>query len=237
MVPVSRGFGWSGPSLRSRRRWPTSIPLSSRPMLIASRSLWVAETNTYVVAPDSSGPAVVIDAPPDAAGIASLLAEHDLAPVALVVTHGHIDHVGGAGAVARAHGIAAYVHPDDDYLTLEPERQLAMLFGSTLEGDFAPPERMDPLQDGQVLQLAGLDIEVRWTPGHTPGHCCFLLPAEGVLFSGDQLFAGSIGRTDLPGGDLPTLLRSCRRLGCGSCRPDCFCGDPSAGRRIRTSCR
>ncbi len=177
-------------------------------MLIASRSLWVAETNTYVVAPDSSGPAVIIDAPPDIAGISSLLAEHDLAPVALVVTHGHIDHVGGAGAVARAHRVAAYVHPDDDYLTLDPERQLAMLFGSTLEGDFAPPERIDPLHGGQVLHLAGLDIEVRATPGHTPGHCCFLFPSEGVLFSGDQLFAGSIGRTDLPGGDLPTLLRS-----------------------------
>ncbi len=75
-------------------------------------------------------------------------------------------------------------------------------------GDYAPPERIQHLADGQRLDLAGLEISVVGTPGHTPGHCCFLIEAEGLLFSGDQLFAGSIGRTDLPGGDFAALMRS-----------------------------
>jgi hydroxyacylglutathione hydrolase len=179
-------------------------------VLIASRSLWLAQTNTYVVAPEAGGEAVVVDAPPDPEGVAALLAQHDLTPVALVVTHGHIDHVGGAGAVARATGATAYVHPDDDFLTLDPATQLRLLFGMVPPGDYAPPEAYRSLSHGQALSLAGIDLAVLHTPGHTPGHCCLHLAEEGVLFSGDQLFAGSIGRVDLPGGDLDQLTASMR---------------------------
>lgn len=179
-------------------------------MIIDSRPLWLAQTNTYVIAPAPNGPAVVVDAPPDAAAVEELLGEHGLTPVALLLTHGHIDHMGGAGSVVKATGARAYVHPDDDFLTLDPGAQLQMLFGMRPPGDFAPPEELIDLEDGQVLELAGLSLEVIHTPGHTPGHCCFHLDAEGVLFSGDQLFAGSIGRTDLPGGDTATLGRSMR---------------------------
>ncbi len=179
-------------------------------MLIASASLWVADTNTYVVATEPGGLGVVIDAPPDPPAVAELLARHGVTPVALLITHGHIDHVGGAGAVARDLGIAAYVHPDDDFLTLDPVGQLRMLFGMVPPGDYAPPEQRRRLTDGERLSFGGLELKVLHTPGHTPGHCCFLLPDEGILFSGDQLFAGSIGRTDLPGGDLRTLLASMR---------------------------
>ena len=166
-------------------------------------------TNCYVVAAQAGSQAVIVDAPPDPAGVADLLARHQLTPVALLVTHGHVDHCGGAGSVVAATGVSAYVHPDDDFLTLHPERQMQMLMGQDPSLDLAPPAYL-PLAGGETLSLAGLDLEVRHTPGHTPGHCCFYLKDEGVVFSGDQLFAGSIGRTDLPGGDLRALVASMR---------------------------
>lgn len=178
--------------------------------LIRSESLWLAQTNTYVVAPEPGGPAVVIDAPPEPEAVLTLLAKHDLSPVALLLTHGHVDHAGGAGQVVRTTGVSAYVHPDDDFLTLDPTSQLRILMGAVPPGDFAPPETFESLTHGQVLDLAGLSFEVIHTPGHTPGHCCFLLDTEATLFSGDQLFAGSIGRTDLPGGSMPALVASMR---------------------------
>ena len=177
-------------------------------LIVESRALWAAMTNCYVVAPEHGGPAVVVDAPPDPEAVGELLAKHDLVPTALLITHGHVDHVGGAGAVVRASGVTAYLHPDDDWLAMDPGAQLRSLFGMVPPGDYAPPEHFSPLAADQVLDLAGLVIDVLHTPGHTPGHCCFYLGGEGLLFSGDQLFAGSIGRTDLPGGDYPTLMRS-----------------------------
>lgn len=181
-------------------------------VLVDSAPLWVAQTNTWVLAPDRGGPAVVVDAPPDPEGVARLLARHDLVPVALLLTHGHIDHMGGAADVAEPGGIATYVHPDDDYLTLDPVSQFRMLFGAPPVDAYRPPVNRRPLADADVLDLGGLSIRVLHTPGHTPGHCCFSLVDEGVLLSGDQLFAGSIGRTDLPGGDFPTLMASMRRV-------------------------
>ncbi len=177
-------------------------------MILDSASLWFAETNTWVLANEPGGEAVVIDAPPDPDGVVRLLARHDLTCVALIVTHGHVDHFGGAGTVTRATGAVTYVHPDDEYLTRDPLAQVKNLFGMVPPGDFTPPERLLDLAHGDRLELAGLALEVRHTPGHTPGHCCFLLESEGWLFSGDQLFAGSIGRTDLPGGDFATLMHS-----------------------------
>ncbi len=179
-------------------------------MLIAGKSLWLAETNCWVVASEAGGPGLLIDAPPDPEGLSSLLTEHGVIPVALLLTHGHVDHTGGAGVVVGQTGIDTYVHPDDDFLTLNPLGQLRMLFGLVPAGDFAPPVRLEQLNDGDVLHLAGFEVEVLHTPGHTPGHCCFLIRREGVLFSGDHLFAGSIGRTDLPGGDYGTLMESMR---------------------------
>lgn len=177
-------------------------------MLIAGSSLWLAQTNCYVVAEDSGRPAVVVDAPPDEGGVARLLAKHDLTPVALLLTHGHVDHMGGSGAVQRKTGAAVYVNSTDDYLTLDPEGQLRALLGTVPSGDWVPPAKRVDLSDGEQLNLAGLEFNVLHTPGHTPGHCCFLLDSAGTLFSGDQLFARSVGRTDLPGGDWNQLLSS-----------------------------
>lgn len=179
-------------------------------MIIDAKPLWVAQTNTYVIAPEPGGQAVVIDAPPDPEEVVALLRKHQLTPVALLLTHGHVDHMGGSGQVAAATSASVHVHPDDDFLTLDPATQLRSLFGMVPPGDFAPPEQLSHLADGQHLAVAGMEFDVIHTPGHTPGHCCFHLSSEGVLFSGDQLFAGSIGRTDLPGGDMSALARSMR---------------------------
>lgn len=177
-------------------------------MLIASRSLWLAQTNCYLVASEKGGMAVAVDAPPDPAAIVNMAAEYGLTVVALLVTHGHVDHAGGAGAVNQATGAAVYVHRDDDFLTLDPHAQLKSLFGLVPPGDYAPPEKITDLHHGQKLHLAGIEFEVRHTPGHTPGHCCFYIAGERVLMSGDQLFRGSVGRTDLPGGNWDDLLSS-----------------------------
>ena len=177
-------------------------------MLIDGSALWLAGTNCWVLAAERGGLAVVVDAPPDPDGVTLLLARHDLVPVALLATHGHADHIGGAGALADRFTISAYLHPDDDWLARDPAAQLRSLWGMTPPGEFSSPQRWERLTHGEVLTLAGLSIQVIHTPGHTPGHCCFYLQSDGVLCSGDQLFAGSIGRTDLPGGDHAALMRS-----------------------------
>jgi len=171
---------------------------------------WVAETNAYVVTADQGDLAIVVDVPPQPELIGAEIAEKGLAVVGILLTHGHIDHTGGAGRLASETGALTYVHPDDDFLTLHPAEQLRSMFGMTPPGSYEVPERIDRLEHGEKLDLAGIGLEVRHTPGHTPGHCCFYWESEGILFSGDQLFAGSIGRTDLPGGSMPQLIRSMR---------------------------
>ena len=179
-------------------------------MFISGVSLWAAETNAWVIAPEKGGLAVVIDAPPDVAGIAQFLAKHDLTPVGILVSHGHVDHVGGAGGIASRYEVSAYIHPDDEFLYADPAAQMRQLWGFEIPGDYGPPQRWELLDGGTSIQLAGIDFDVLHTPGHSPGHCCFHVADEGVLFSGDQLFAGSIGRTDLPGGSYETLMASMR---------------------------
>ena len=181
-------------------------------MILSSAELWAAATNCYVIAGERGGPAVVVDAPPDVDAVVRLLTAHDLVPVALLVTHGHVDHAGGAAGVVERTGVSAYLHPDDDYLVSDPATQLRSIFGFVPSGveEFAPPERYLDLAHGQHLDLAGFNFEVRHTPGHTLGHCVFVVEEEGLVFSGDQLFAGSIGRSDLPGGDFRTLMASMR---------------------------
>jgi len=177
-------------------------------VLIVRVPAWLAETNAYIVANEPGGLAVLVDAPPDPARVGAVVAEHGLAVAGILLTHGHIDHSGGSGALAASTGASVFVHPDDDFLTLHPAEQLASMFGMTPPGSYELPPRFESLTDGQIVDLAGLSFEVRHTPGHTPGHCCFLLAAQETLFSGDQLFAGSIGRTDLPRGSMTALMQS-----------------------------
>jgi len=177
-------------------------------MLIVGVPAWLAQTNAFIVAEGPGSLAVVVDAPPDPDAIGAVLAQYDLSLAGILLTHGHIDHTGGSGQLTRSTGASVYVHPDDDFLTLHPSEQLMAMFGLIPPGVYDLPKTFEALTDGEVLEVAGLRFEVRHTPGHTPGHCCFYLEEQETLFSGDQLFAGSIGRTDLPRGSFTSLMTS-----------------------------
>jgi hydroxyacylglutathione hydrolase len=174
-------------------------------------------TNCYVVATAAGEECVVIDPGKDAAaGVAEVVREHRLKPVSVLVTHGHIDHMWCVAPVAGAYDATAFIHPEDRHLLSDPMAGMSpetagMLLGGKYE--FAEPDEVSEVADGQTLELAGLELVVDHTPGHTRGSVTFRSPYNAqdvaeVMFSGDLLFAGSIGRTDLPGGDHPTMLRS-----------------------------
>jgi glyoxylase-like metal-dependent hydrolase (beta-lactamase superfamily II) len=174
-------------------------------------------TNCYVVATEPGAECVVVDPGKDAAdGVAEVVREHRLKPVSVLLTHGHIDHMWCVAPVAGSYDARAYVHPEDRHLLSDPMAGISPETAGMLLGghhEFAEPDDVAELADGQVLELAGLTLVVDHTPGHTRGSVTFRAPYDQgdvaeVMFSGDLLFAGSIGRTDLPGGDHGTMLRT-----------------------------
>ena len=188
-------------------------------MLIAGFPAGPWGTNCYVVAEGPGAECVVIDPGKDAAaGVDQVVREHRLKPVSVLVTHGHVDHMWCVAPVAGTYDATAYVHPADRHLLSDPmagmsRETAAMMLGGKYQ--FAEPDRVEELTDLQSIELAGISFTVDHAPGHTPGSITFRTPypeaevAE-VMFSGDLLFAGSIGRTDLPGGDHAAMLRSLR---------------------------
>jgi hydroxyacylglutathione hydrolase len=172
--------------------------------------------NCYIVAPAPGEECVIIDPGQDAErGIEELLARYRLKPVAVLLTHGHIDHVWSVGPVCGAKGIPAWIHPADRGLLADPASGLALNVGQELFGGvtFTEPDDVRELTDGAALELAAMELTVGHVPGHTPGSVTFRGGEDDLdaLFSGDLLFAGSIGRTDLPGGDHATMLKSLAR--------------------------
>jgi hydroxyacylglutathione hydrolase len=178
-------------------------------------------TNCFVVATGAGEQCVIIDPGKDAApGIGDLVREHHLQPVAVLLTHGHLDHVWSVVPVCGDYGIPAYLHPADDYMLHDPggavsgqtKAMLDQLTGGRLP--IMVPDDVRPLGDGDVLELAGLTFAVDHAPGHTGGSVMFRRAADSdvppLLVAGDVLFQGSIGRTDLPGGSHPTMLNSLR---------------------------
>ena len=186
--------------------------------LVEGLPLWLAQTNCWVVAPNGpGGECVLIDAPPEPARIVQYLQSQGLRLVALLSTHGHIDHIGGIGTVIRDASIApqpppVHIHAGDRHMLADPmgtSGMFAQYLGEEL--DLRPPETIYGLDDGEVITGAGMRFEALHTPGHTPGSTCFTLTLEGetpMLFSGDHLFAGSVGRTDGAGGSWEQMMAS-----------------------------
>jgi glyoxylase-like metal-dependent hydrolase (beta-lactamase superfamily II) len=194
-------------------------------VLVAGFPSAVYGTNVYVVAPAAGEECVVVDPGIEVSdGVDEILREHRLKPVAVILTHGHIDHIFSVVPVAGSRGISAYIHPADREMLADPMKGLSPestdLFGGRLR--WQEPDDVKLLDDGGTITLAGLDIAVDHAPGHTPGSVMFRLagapyavsgldvaPTQ-TLLSGDVLFAGSIGRTDLPGGSHQQMLESLR---------------------------
>jgi hydroxyacylglutathione hydrolase len=183
-------------------------------VIIEQIPLWVADTNAYLIAPNGpGGECVLVDAPPDPQALLARIWEHELRLVALISTHGHIDHVGGVKEVIKAHDytIPVHIHDADRHMLLDP-RGTSGSFGQYLgDLDTSAPELVEGLDDRQQVRGAGMTFTCLHTPGHTKGSVCMRLDMDGMpplLFSGDHLFAGSIGRTDLPGGSFQALMES-----------------------------
>ncbi len=183
-------------------------------MLIRSFPAGAFGTNCYAVAPGPRQECVVVDPGMDAVEpLARLLADDGLKPVAVVLTHGHLDHTFSVLPVCDGYDIPAYLHPADSGMLSDPMRwhgpALAPLIGQVALPD---PADVLPLDDGAELSLAGVDLTVRHAPGHTLGSVVFSLDAgeAPALLAGDVLFAGSVGRVDLPGGSWESMLTSLR---------------------------
>lgn len=185
-------------------------------MLVVGFPTGAFQANCYLIAPGEGEPCVIIDPGQDAEdGVAEAVRKYDLSPVAALLTHGHFDHVFAVTPVCDGNDIPAWIHPEDRALLSDPlkglGRDAAAFFGGRIE--MREPAEVRELADGTVLELAGLTITVDHTPGHTRGSVIFRSDLEEggrLVFAGDTLFAGSIGRTDLPGGDMGTMLESLR---------------------------
>ncbi|OZM72435.1 hypothetical protein CFN78_15775 [Amycolatopsis antarctica] len=188
-------------------------------MLVIGFAAGAFQANCYLLAAAEGAECVVVDPGQDAGeGVARAVREHGLDPVAVLATHGHLDHVHSAAALADEHGAPLWIHSADRGLLTDPLSGLGPELAALI-GPVQPvlPATVEPLDAhiGGTLELAGLRFEVVHTPGHTPGSVVFRLATEegGLLaLTGDTLFAGAVGRTDLPGGDAALLERSLATL-------------------------
>lgn len=158
------------------------------------------QTNCYVVINEEAKEALVIDPGEQAKDIRAFMQKQGVTPVAILLTHGHFDHTGAVEELKGSYGIPVYAAKKEKSVLSEPNLSMA---DYTLTAD-------EWLEDEEKLSLAGFNLTVIATPGHTPGGCCFYFEEEKVLFSGDTLFCESVGRTDFPGGSMSALIRAIR---------------------------
>ncbi len=171
-------------------------------MIVEMLTVGAFQENTFLVGDPATKKAFVVDPGGEVETLIARAEQHGLQIESILNTHGHVDHVLGAAELQSRLEIPFRMHEDDRFL-VENLEQICGLYGI----EPAKPPRLDePLRDGETVAVGELEVRVIHTPGHSPGGVCLSL--NGHLFAGDTLFAGSIGRTDLPGGDYDTLMRS-----------------------------
>lgn len=174
-------------------------------MFLESLTIGMLATNCYIAAADNKAPAVVIDPAGEVKKIVSRLHKAELECVGILCTHGHVDHMAGAGPLSEATGAPVFIHEADAGALASPRTKLIGLTGGVMA---TRPGQVRYLDDGGRVEVGDLTLEVLYTPGHTRGGISFYTP--GYLFCGDLIFQGSIGRTDLRGGSLQGLMRAVR---------------------------
>jgi hydroxyacylglutathione hydrolase len=178
-------------------------------MIIDHLILGAYQTNCYVLRiSESARDCLIIDTGLEATGLVDFLIESKLNPIAVVLTHGHVDHIWGLSMLRdNFPNIKAYIHKLDAKMLTEPSENLSALTGG--------PYTVEPadflLEDGDITEQAGIKLSVLHTPGHTPGGISLYIKDEGIIFVGDTLFADSVGRTDLPGGNTEQLIQSIKQ--------------------------
>jgi len=166
------------------------------------------QENCFLLRRDGADAALIVDPGDEAERILHAVDELGVTIAAILLTHTHFDHVGAVAPVAKATGAPVYC-PKLETIVLSNIMDYVPWPGF---GPFESYEADETVEGGETLELAGLSLDVHFVPGHSPGHVAYSIPDEKALFSGDVLFQGSVGRTDLPGGDWPTLARSIQHL-------------------------
>ncbi|WP_028234993.1 MBL fold metallo-hydrolase [Pseudobutyrivibrio sp. MD2005] len=175
-------------------------------MKVGKVLLPAAAENCYVAINEQTNESIIIDPGSAAERIKNAVAQTGTTPVAILLTHGHFDHAGEAATIAKEYNIKIYAHEAQEEELKNPSLNLSgAMYGSSesYKADCF-------LKDDQEMDLAGMHFKCLFTPGHTPGGCCFYFPDAGVVFTGDTLFCGSVGRTDFPGGSMRQLVNSIR---------------------------
>ena len=176
-------------------------------MEVRSFTVGAVAENCYLIRREDSDRALIVDPGDEAERILAPVAELGLSVDAILVTHCHFDHIGAVAPVARETGAPVYCPVIETPVLADIMSWVPGPFGP-----FESHEAEETVAGGETLELAGFQIEVIFTPGHSPGHVTYSIRDEGAIFSGDVLFEGSVGRVDLPGGDWPTLLGSIQSL-------------------------
>jgi glyoxylase-like metal-dependent hydrolase (beta-lactamase superfamily II) len=173
-------------------------------MILEMLTVGPFQENSYIIGDEDSGAGVVVDPGDEAARIALAVEQTDLEVGSIIVTHAHIDHVGAVAALADEYACPVLMHAESEPMLMQLPTQ-AMMMGLKF-GKVPAVDRH--ISDGEVLEVGKLRLRSLYTPGHAPGHLAFYVEDEGVVLSGDALFAGSVGRVDLPGGSMEVLMRS-----------------------------